>query len=112
MTTEDTQREELIQQLVRDSRKADREDKELGEAMSRLVKNPDFQSYMAKVIYPRVQAFGDELAMPSGSADGLVRSEYLKGALCGLCLARDMPSVIIAAMGEVRAAQETFDANS
>ena len=106
------EQKEHIDKLVADARKADKEDKELADAMQRLVKNSDFQSYMLKVLLPRTESFGMTLLTPSGGMDGMVRSEFIKGALFGLCLARDMPSVIIQAMNEARSTQENQDASS
>src|SRR5262245_33839858 len=93
-----------LEELLKLSRRARREDVALGEAMQRLVQNADFQTYLEKVIGSRVQSFGDTLMEPSGSQDGLVRMEYIKGTLCGLCLARDLPRVIIASMSDVHSA--------
>jgi hypothetical protein len=83
--------------LLRVSRKADQEDKKLIENMQRLVHSHDFIMYVRQVLGPRIEGFGMALLEPAGTQDGLVRSEFVKGALYGLCLARDLPSVIISA---------------
>lgn len=94
--------EAMFEDLLKASRTAKQEDLELADAMSRLINNKDFQLYLSRVINNRIQLWGDMLMVPAGGHDGLVRSEYAKGTLCGLCLARDLPSVIIAAMSEIR----------
>lgn len=110
MQNEEYQKD-LVEKLVREARKADKEDQVLADAMGRLLSSQDFQTYLTKLIYPRIMAFGTALTAPAGSLDGLVTSEYIKGTLCGLCLARDLPSVIIQAMSEVRKTQENTDAS-
>jgi hypothetical protein len=86
-----------IDELLKVGRKADEEDKKLIDNMQRLVRSHDFEMYCSQVLGPRIQSFGAALLEPSGSHDGMVRSEFMKGALYGLCLARDLPSVIISA---------------
>lgn len=93
----DTEFEQKMDELVKEGRKADLEDKKLVENMERLVKSHDFDMYVRQVLGPRIENFGSGLLEPSGSQDGMVRSEFMKGALYGLCLARDLPSVIISA---------------
>lgn len=93
----DTEYEEKVEDLLRASRKADEEDKKLVENLTRLVQNHDFNMYLQQVLGPRIQTFGATLLEPSESHDGMVRSEFVKGALYGLCLARDLASVIVSA---------------
>lgn len=91
-----------FEELLKASRKARREDIELGEAMERLLASKDFQVYLSKVIGSRLESYGQVLLEPAGGRDGLVRGEFVKGAMFAFCLARDLPSVIVAAMGEIR----------
>lgn len=99
----------LIDELLKQARVADKEDRELAEALERLVKNPDWSVYI-KIISKKQQFFADEMLRPSGSVDGCIRQEYIKGALSGLVMAADTPSVIIAATKELRQAKESDDA--
>jgi hypothetical protein len=50
----------------------------------------------------KLQSFSDELLLPAGSVDRMVGLEYVKGAMSGLVIARDLPSVTIAAMAQLR----------
>ena len=93
----DTEFQEKVEELLKVSRKADEEDKKLVENMYRLTHSHDFAMYVKQVLGPRIQNFGATLLEPSGSSDGMVRAEFIKGALYGLCLARDLPSVILSA---------------
>lgn len=95
-----------IEELLRQSRQAKQEDLALGDAMERLVRNPDFAVYLRFVIGSRIDAFGQSLLEPAGGLDGLVRSEFLKGAMYAFCLARDLPSVIVQSMSDIRTTQE------
>jgi hypothetical protein len=93
---EDTDFREKAEELLKVSRVADQEDRKLVDNMQSLLHNQDFQIYVRQVLAPRIENFGATLLEPSGSLDGAVRSEFVKGALYGLCLARDLPTVIIA----------------
>jgi hypothetical protein len=86
-----------MDELISAGRRADEEDKKLIDNMTRLTRSHDFAMYVNRVLGPRIEQFGSALLEPSGSQDGMVRSEFMKGALYGLCLARDLPSVIISA---------------
>jgi len=100
---------ELFEELLKTSRQADREDRELTEFMQSLVASPAWRAYNGRVLGPRLQSFGEILLQPSGSEDGAWRSEFVKGALYGLCLARDLPSVIIASMKKPTPAEDGPD---
>jgi hypothetical protein len=50
----------------------------------------------------RLQGMADEILRPSASVDAMIGLEYVKGAMSGLILARDLPSVTIAAMDQLR----------
>lgn len=102
----DTEFEEKVGELLKAGRKADEEDKKLIENMERLQHSHDFDMYCRQVLGPRITSFGSALLEPSGTQDGMVRSEFMKGALYGLCLARDLPSVIISATQKLEASDE------
>jgi hypothetical protein len=88
--------------MLKDARKAQREDLELAEAMRRLLLNNDFRTYLGGVLAKRIDEVGRSLLEPSGSVDGMVKSEFLKGAMYAFCLSRDLPSVIVQAIGEAQ----------
>lgn len=100
---------ETIAQLAQEAKKAQQEDIKLAEAMRRLLQNNDFLLYRMSILGKRIDSFGQELLEPSGGMDGLVRSEFLKGALFAFCLARDIPSVIVSAMEEAKPTSEDGD---
>jgi hypothetical protein len=100
----------IFEELLKSSRKATKEDIQLSEDLQALMAHKGWSQYLNQVLGTRIQALGSLLLEPSGSSDGMVRSEFLKGALYGLCLARDMPSVIVASMRDVRQPQENTDA--
>lgn len=97
----------VLEDLLRTSRAAKQEDLAFVETMQRLVKNPDFVVYLDKVIGSRLVSFGAMMLEPSGSIDGLVKTEFVKGAMFAFCLARDLPSVMIQSMSEMRPEVET-----
>jgi hypothetical protein len=88
--------QEIVSELLRDARKANREDQQIVDALQRLLASGEWKLYMDRIVGKRIQSLGELLLEPSGSTDGMVRSEFLKGALYGLCLARDLAGVIVA----------------
>lgn len=96
-----------LEEMLRASREAKREDLQLIESMTRLSNNADFKVYLEKIIGTRIESFAQTLLEPAGGLDGMVRSEYIKGAMFALCLARDLPSIIMASMSDVRTPQES-----
>lgn len=97
------------QELLREAREARAEDIELADAMMRLVSNKDFRLYQDRVLQTRIDEFGGQLLTPAEGMDALVKMEFLKGAMFAFCLVRDLPSVIIAAIGEVQKPLEEQD---
>lgn len=89
--------QEAIDELLRESRKADREDRTRVELFERLIAGDAWKSYIS-LLMARLQIFSEVVLQPSGSQDGAWSREYLKGAMFGLLLARDLPSVTIDAM--------------
>ena len=90
-----------LEELLRESRQADKEDLAKADAFQVLVKHASWVPYLA-LLNTRIQHLADALLAPAGSINGMVTQEYLKGAMSGLILARDLPSVIIAATAEIR----------
>lgn len=86
---------EKLEGLLKTSRQATQDDRKLVESMERLLKNPDFTTYLRKVVDVRMELFVERISQPSESIDGMVKSEFLKGALFAFCLCRDLPSVIV-----------------
>lgn len=101
--------QEQLAELLKESRKAQREDRELAESMQVLLASKHFQLYLSRVIGSRLEEYGKLMLEPSGGMDGLVRSEFVKGAMYAFCLARDLPQIIIASMSDSRTTQEPPD---
>jgi hypothetical protein len=90
-----------IQELLRNARSADKIDRERAEMFGAMIRSAAWHEY-CDLINARLQAMADDIIKPSGSVDALVALEYVKGAMSGLILARDLPSVTIAAMDQLR----------
>lgn len=88
-----TQTDELYKQ----ARVADKIDRERAELFQALLNHPGWSVYRA-LLDSRIQSFADAVMAPSGSVDGAIALEWVKGAMSGVILARDLPSVTIAAM--------------
>lgn len=99
----------IFDELLKSSRKATKEDVQLADALEALIKHPSWGPYANQVLGARIQNLGELILQPAGSTSGAWKTEFLKGALYGLCLARDMPSVIVASMRDVRQPQESPD---
>jgi len=93
---------EAYEDMVREANKAQREDMLLIDAMRRLLLNGDFRIYLGEVLGKRIAELGQQMLEPSGSMDGMVKSEFLKGAMYAFCLSRDLPSVIVQAIAEAK----------
>lgn len=79
-------------------------DKEFAEAMAELERFQPFQIYKA-LLAKKIQTCGDELMLPLKDFDAALLQEHVKGTMNGLILARDLPSVTIAAMKDSSAPQ-------
>lgn len=86
-----------IEELHRNAKLANRIDNERVEAFTALLKHPGWEVYQ-ELLNAKIQAYSDALMSPAGSVDGAVALEWVKGAMSGVILARDLPSVTIAAM--------------
>lgn len=93
-----------IQEVLRQARKSDKEDQERIELFQTLLRNPAFKAYQ-ELLGHKLESLGALLLMPSGSLDGLVTTEWQKGAMYGLVLARDVVSVTVQIADEARKAQ-------
>ena len=95
--------------MLSESRKARQEDMALIESMTRLSNNADFKIYLEKIICHRIEGFAQMLLSPSGGLDGMVRSEYLKGAMFAFCLARDLPTIIMQSISDMNPPRQESD---
>lgn len=87
----------LLEELQKASRDARRIDRERADLFTVLIRHPAWEVYV-ELLEAQIQARADAILAPSGSVDGAIVLEYIKGAMSGLILARDMPSTIIADM--------------
>lgn len=92
---------QLIEGLLREARKAARIDRERIELFEAMVRTPGWLAYVA-LLEAKIQMLADQVLAPSGSVDGMVGLEFVKGAMSGLIIARDVPSVTIAAKEQLR----------
>lgn len=88
---------EQTAELLKQARTADKIDKERADQFRALTRHPGWALYQ-ELIMARVQLFADRITAPAGSVDGAFALEWVKGAMSGLILARDLPSVTIAAI--------------
>lgn len=86
-----------IEQLTKEGKKADQQDREKSEALAVLLRHPGWQVY-TEMLNARIQLHSDVVLRPATSIDGAIGLEYVKGAMSGLILARDLPRVIVEAM--------------
>lgn len=93
----DQQFKKQTEELLKIGRAADKVDKELADFMEALIKHPAWLAYQ-KQLDTRIQAHSDVVLGPAGSVDGAMTLEHIKGTMRGLLIARELPSVIIAAM--------------
>lgn len=86
-----------ISDLLKEARAADKIDTERAEKFQGLLAHPGWSIYQ-DLLNARIQLFADAVMGPAGSVDGAIALEWIKGAMSGVILARDLPSVTIAAM--------------
>lgn len=86
-----------VDELLREGRKADKVDAERAEHFRLLMKHPGWDVYQ-DLLNSRIQAYADAVMAPAKSVDGAIALEWIKGAMSGLILARDLPSVTIAGL--------------
>ena len=90
-----------IEELLKNARAADRIDRERERDIGALVRSPGWHEYTA-LLEAKLQMLADAILAPAQSMDALIGLEYVKGAMSGLIMARDLPSVTIAAMEQLR----------
>lgn len=92
-----TELRDRLEELVKQARKADSEDRQRADLFEAMVKSEHWKIY-SQLLASRLQSLSDILLSPAGSIDGAMAQEYIKGAMFGLVLARDLPSTIISTM--------------
>lgn len=83
-----------IEELVKQSRAALKEDKARAEAFEGLLKHPGWATYQG-LLNAILGSMGSDVLAPAQTIDGAVALEYVKGTMRGLILARDLPSATI-----------------
>lgn len=91
-----------IKDLLKDSRTYEQVDRERVEVFQSLIVHPGWKAYH-DLLMQMIEDRGAEVLAPAGSIDGAMKLEYIKGAMSGLILARDLPHVSIASMKSVPA---------
>lgn len=89
-------------QLAKDSRAADKEDRERAELFEAMVKTPGWKLYEA-LLNQMVEERGKTVLAPAGSVDGAVLLEYEKGTMRGLIIAKDLPQLTILGAKQISA---------
>jgi hypothetical protein len=102
--------DQRIEELFKESRKAAVIDRERADLFAWLVKQPAWLAYL-EILESKIQGLADEVLAPAKSVDGMVTLEYVKGAMSGLIMARDIPSITIAAKAELGPVKEDDDDN-
>lgn len=72
----------IAEQLQKDMRQANKEDRHDAELFEAMVKTEAWKVFLKRASAIQ-QGYSEELLAPSGGLDGLVKSEYAKGALGG-----------------------------
>jgi hypothetical protein len=94
-----------IAELLQSGLKLDREDKARADTFEALVKTEGWQNFIVllnRLIEDRAQ----QLLAPIETEVGVYRQEFVKGVMNGLILARDIPSITIAAIGAASSTHE------
>jgi hypothetical protein len=86
-----------VRELLRDARLANRIDKDRAELFEGMIKSKAWQEYIA-LLDAKIQGMADVILAPANTQNGLIALEYVKGAMSGLILARDLPKLTVTAM--------------
>lgn len=95
-----------VENLIKDARAANKVDRERAELFTALLKTEGWKSYV-ELLNVKIQALSESILAPAGSVDGMVGLEYVKGAMSGLLVARDLPGVTITAMEQLRPQEDS-----
>lgn len=82
------------EKLLKDSRDAMFKDRQRKEAFEGLVRHPGWP-ILQELLNAMINARGEVVLGPAGSVEGAMALEFIKGAMNGLILARDLPSLIV-----------------
>lgn len=93
----DQQFKQKLEELARESRAAEKIDRERAELFAVLVKSKGWELYV-ELLNGLMQSRADALMLPATSIESILGQEHIKGALSGLLMARDLPSVIMGAI--------------
>lgn len=93
--------DQRVKDLLSEARAADKEDFERAELFAVLIKVPGWEKYI-QLIDRRIQLLADAILEPAGGLDGVISFEFIKGTMRGLLIARDITSVTIAAVEQLR----------
>lgn len=97
--------DQRVEELIKNARAANKVDRDRKELFEGMVKSKAWQAYV-ELLNAKLQMLSDELLSPAGSVDRLISQEYVKGAMSGVVIARDIPAVTIAAIAEISSASE------
>lgn len=86
-----------VEELQKDARAANKEDKHRAELFEALVKSEGWKLY-SKLLNEKIEAIGADFIQPSAGIEGVLKSEFQKGSMFAFLLCRDLPSVIVSAM--------------
>lgn len=109
MPGQDINGKQQFEKLLEDSRIYDKVDRDRASIFEGLVRSPGWILFV-ELVNEIIEHRGAELLAPSGSIDGVLAGEHLKGSMSGLIMARDMPSVIIAHMEAMKSPAQ-YDAS-
>jgi hypothetical protein len=96
--------EAALREIVKEQKAKDKYDRDRVEAFRLLEKQEGWKLYQSLLAY-HLQTTSDKLLQPAGGFDGLVSTEYQKGAMYGLILARDLVRATVATDEEARKSQ-------
>lgn len=90
-----------LQELLKEERAREKLDRERVDQFRLLEKHGGWLAYQA-LLSSKIQEASDMLLQPAQGLDGMVRTEFQKGAMYGLILARDLVRATVMADDEAR----------
>lgn len=100
----------MLEDYLAKSKTFDKLDKERVELFEALVATKAWVAY-SSLLNSIIEQKGSEVLSPAGSLDGAIALEHVKGAMCGLVLARDLPHVTIAHMKALKSPPANSEEN-
>lgn len=92
-----SEQDQLFEELKKAGVNADRTDRKRADLFNGLMKHPGWVEYV-ELLNALINSRGMNVLMPGRSVDGLVALEFEKGAMSGLIMSRDLPSIIVNAV--------------